>query len=258
MRRITPLPPGTRFGRWVVLGEAPFRQAATRRLRYISVQCDCGFVHEVLYRSLNNGSSTQCRSCGSSTHGKTHTSEYKVWSNVLNRCLNPKAKDYARYGGRGVTVCDRWNPRKGGSFDNFLADMGLRPSAYHQLDKEALKPDSLEYSPETTRWATRHENMSRKSTSRRIMYAGKVKTLTEWSRVLNIPVSTITSRISSGWSVDKALSAPRRPYKQRSHRSCRSSLPDPPRSASRPAPHTRTPRPGAPAASPPERGPHRR
>jgi len=82
----------------------------------------------------------------------------RVWRNMLQRCNNPRNPGYHNYGGRGVTVCARWDPSKGGSYANFIADMGYRPSDRHQLDKEAVDPSNLVYCPEMCRWVTTKEN----------------------------------------------------------------------------------------------------
>ncbi len=78
---------------------------------------------------------------------------YISWQSMLNRCRNPNVPGYHRYGGRGITVCERWDPSKGGSFENFLADMGKR--------SEGLTIDRINnggnYEPGNCRWATQAE-----------------------------------------------------------------------------------------------------
>lgn len=75
--------------------------------------------------------------------------EYRSWQMMKNRCLNPNARDYAYYGGRGISVCERWL-----EFENFLADMGRRPTPLHTLDRK--NPDG-NYTPSNSRWATKQE-----------------------------------------------------------------------------------------------------
>ncbi len=87
-------------------------------------------------------------------HGWSQTITYKTWSSMLGRCDDPRNASYVRYGGKGVTVCDRWR-----EFENFLEDMGERPSKGHQIDR--INPDG-DYSPDNCRWLTRAENNARR------------------------------------------------------------------------------------------------
>lgn len=87
------------------------------------------------------------------THGESHsyrTTEYNSWTSMKMRCLQPSHDSYPRYGGRGITVCARWI----GSFENFLADMGRKPTAEHSLDRINGKGN---YEPDNCRWATKAE-----------------------------------------------------------------------------------------------------
>lgn len=83
------------------------------------------------------------------------TPEYLAWRNMRTRCFNPRIQQWADYGGRGITVCERWL-----TFENFYADMGLRPSPRHSLDR--LDNDG-NYEPGNVRWATREEQQQNRS-----------------------------------------------------------------------------------------------
>lgn len=115
--------------------------------------CDCGEVVIVRAESLKSGNT---KSCGclhkdtvgklKTTHGLSDTTEYFIWQGMWARCTNPNHKSYNNYGGRGITVCERWR-----LFENFLEDMGLRPGPEYSLDR---KENDKGYCKENCRWAT--------------------------------------------------------------------------------------------------------
>lgn len=85
-------------------------------------------------------------------HGLCYSIEHRNWRNMIDRCGNPKHQYYHRYGGRGITVCERWLGPDG--FANFYADMGAKPTPQHSLDRIN---NHLGYSPENCKWATKRE-----------------------------------------------------------------------------------------------------
>jgi hypothetical protein len=101
---------------------------------------------------------------GCATPGSPHFPEYCAWRNAVQRCTQRRHQSFANYGGRGITVCDRWNPAMGGSFLNFLADMGYRP-CLHSLER---KDNDGPYSPENCKWATKSEQQTNQRKTRAI------------------------------------------------------------------------------------------
>jgi hypothetical protein len=137
-------------------------------------RCECGSEVEIVAASLDRG---KVKSCGclysetrgrqSLTHGRSASSEYRAWQSMKARCYNPKARRYECYGGRGIRVCDRWLYGEGGrtGAECFLADMGMKPSPSHTMDRRENDGD---YEPRNCRWATySQQNANRRSYTRR-------------------------------------------------------------------------------------------
>lgn len=127
--------------------------------------------------------------------------EWLAWRNLKDRCYNPRNKLFARYGGRGIKVCDAWRQ----SFEAFLADVGHAPSPKHMIGR--VNNDG-HYEPGNVRWETRMEQMRNKSDNHIIEFNGRREHLSEWSRITGIEHSTILYRLRAGWAVEKTLTTP--------------------------------------------------
>jgi hypothetical protein len=142
---------GNRFHRLTALG---FSHKRGRRY-FWECLCDCGQRRIVAAGDLR---SNHTKSCGclkievsgglTLRHGKTNTTTYRIWNSMKRRCLNPRVTNYERYGGRGISVCERWM-----TFENFLADMGERPAGL-SLERN---DNNGNYEPSNCRWATAKE-----------------------------------------------------------------------------------------------------
>lgn len=110
--------------------------------------------------------------------GGRETAEHYVWRSMINRCSNPNDAAYKHYGARGVKVCKRWH-----KYENFLADMGQRPSKDYSLDRKNVNGD---YKPSNCRWATRSEQQRNKTTTRLYTDGSFVGTLVECAANLGI------------------------------------------------------------------------
>ena len=130
-------------------------------------------------------------------HGLRGSPEYITWQAMRQRCLRESSPAFQRYGGRGIKIDPRWN-----SFENFLADMGNRPSQQHSLDR---KDNNLGYGPDNCRWATRVEQARNRRDNVVVELHGKLMKLPEACEALGYPLETIRKRLLAGWSVAAAL-----------------------------------------------------
>jgi hypothetical protein len=145
---------GQRFGTLTVIYRTD--NAADGHTRWYC-KCDCGNFKVAQSNNLKAGN---VRSCGclaqekaavlNLTHGLTKTKEFKAWDSMKQRCLNPKNPSYIHYGGRGITICDRWLL----SFESFYVDMGLSPSINHSVDRIDVNGN---YEPGNCKWSTARE-----------------------------------------------------------------------------------------------------
>lgn len=135
---------------------------------------------------------------GFELHGLTDTPEHNVWGHMRQRCHNTKNKSYKDYGGRGITICDRWRI----SFQSFYQDMGPRPSADHQIDR--IDNDG-NYEPSNCRWATRETQLNNYRRNRFITIEGRTQSLKRWVDEFGLNYSTVHRRLQLGWSNERAL-----------------------------------------------------
>jgi hypothetical protein len=135
-------------------------------------------------------------------HGMTNTSEYRSWTSMKNRCYCKTHEKYPIYGGRGITVCDRWL----NSFYSFFTDMGKKPSHKHQIDRI---DNNGNYEPLNCQWLTNRENNRKRSDNTILEYNGEQRCISEWAELIGVNQQTISSRITRGWSIDKAVTTPK-------------------------------------------------
>ena len=121
---------------------------------------------------------------------------YRSWIGLLSRCNDPNCPDYPRYGGRGIKVCDRWLQENRG-FENFVNDMGDKPSATHSIDRIDVNGN---YCPENCRWATISEQANNKRTSLFYTFFGRTQTLKQWCNEVGCNYATALSRRERGIS----------------------------------------------------------
>jgi hypothetical protein len=151
----------------IVLGRASARQTSSGNRSFFLCECDCGKQKTVLGSSLVTGASKSCGRCAAITHGESsgvhETTEYRSWASMMSRCQNPNNDSWEDYGGRGITVCERWQ-----SYENFLSDMGRKPSTTHSIDRNNVDGN---YELSNCGWATKGEQVA----NRRPFKVGRIE-----------------------------------------------------------------------------------
>lgn len=130
----------------------------------------------------------------------SRTPEFVAWINMKQRCLNENASGAAFYA--GVTVCQRWMD----SFEDFLEDVGPRPSALYSIDRHPISNGN--YEPGNVRWATAKQQACNRKSNALIEHAGEIKPLSQWAEEARIRWVTLAYRLKRGWSMELALAKP--------------------------------------------------
>lgn len=207
---------GQKFGRLTVVSLAPVRKNGQA---VWFCRCDCGNEKAVSSYVLRSGVSKSC-GCLRVEHGRAHGAtaqlrhgeggngkesiEYRAWGQMLTRCESASHKQFDDYGGRGITVCERWH-----RFENFLADMGRRPpigpEGRYSLDRIDVDGD---YKPGNCRWATcKQQNRNQRKTVHTTI-DGVTKPFQEWLEQAGITRAKFYRRVATGMSTWNALFGP--------------------------------------------------
>jgi hypothetical protein len=125
------------------------------------------------------------------------TKEWRVWQGIKNRCYNPRVKPFKNYGGRGITVCEKWR----NSFETFVADVGKAPSG---LTLEGIDNNG-HYEPGNCKWATPLEQAHNRRTNRLLTAFGKTQIASEWAKEMQISKSRLSAMMQSEFSLEAEL-----------------------------------------------------
>lgn len=196
---------GQRFTDWTVLCRTASPPGIVSRTTYWLCRCVCGHERAVRSSALLIGRSTGC-GCGKSkrlsqrmkTHGRSNCDLYHIWQYIIQRCTNPKNTGYRRYGGRGIKVCDRWLE----SFENFLADVGERPSPKHSLDRI---DNDKGYESGNCRWATRYQQHRNRATNRFVEVGGRRMCVADLQYLCGTNGSAIIALLKRGVTADEIV-----------------------------------------------------
>ena len=202
---------GQRFGRLVAVRFDSMHSFPNgkRGQRWL-VRCDCGREFTVLRTSIRDGHTNSCGcleseklSARNRTHDKSRSATYRTWASMMARTSIPSASSFKYYGGRGIKVCERWH-----AFENFLADMGERPSPKHSIDR--FPDQDGDYEPGNVRWAFHKAQMRNMSRNHLIEFEGEKNCIAHFAERFAIDPTVLLKRIRRGWTVPDALQKPLR------------------------------------------------
>lgn len=190
---------GRKFGDWTVKSFA-FRKY--QKLHWLC-ECKCGKTQHIASSTLISGSSTKCTICSGSRLGEQITThgfcknrkkplEYHIWRSMIDRCSNKNCKSYSRYGGRGITVCERW--RK--CFKSFIDDMGFKPFKTASIDR--IDNDG-NYCKENCRWTTHQVQAINKRSATKIN--GLKVSVTQEAKKINKCRFFVARKLKEGFSL---------------------------------------------------------
>lgn len=183
-------------GRWGMLTVGARVAGTSGGAKWVCT-CDCGNVIEVYGKNLRKKKRPQqscgCVSLGSRTHSMSKTAVYGIWAKMLQRCGNPNDPAYLDYGGRGIAVCDGWR-----KFENFLADMGERPTPDHSIER---RDNDRGYEPGNCYWLPRSKQSLNRRNNVYVDLGGETVTASEAARRLGVKYTTFLYRLSIGKTV---------------------------------------------------------
>jgi hypothetical protein len=184
--------------------------AVHRRAALLGLRKSPEYIKAVKSRAGKAGIAGQFRA----EHGHANPTDptYICWWGMRQRCEYPQHKSYARYGGRGIAVCNEWH-----DFANFLRDMGERPKGMTlgRIDNDGP------YSPANCRWETMKEQQSNRSSNRWITVHGETRTLSQWAELAGIGRDTLDKRLAAGWGAAVAVATPTRGRAKRAREEAR-------------------------------------
>lgn len=193
---------GCKFGKLTVINKLP--QKPYEKAKYKCI-CECGAEVIVVGSNLVTGHTTSC-GCLVVKHRLAHKERlYNIWVGMRQRCRDKKSKDYSKYGGRGISVCEDWN-----NYDSF------RKWALSSGYNDMLSIDRINvngnYEPSNCRWVDARVQNNNKTNNAVYEFRGETHTLAEWARIFNIPYRIVVQRHSRNWDIEKILTTPVRRY----------------------------------------------
>ena len=202
---------GRRFGRRVVTSDKRTVGPDAKVL----CRCDCGSLDAVRVKSLLAGHCQMCLTClrgdfnPARVHGRTGSPEHRSFTGMHQRCSGQSER--AVY--KNIEVCERWNWATG--FENFLTDMGPKPTPRHSLDRI---DNAKGYEPDNCRWATPNQQARNRHNTTLLTAQGQTRPVSEWADLLKIDYHTLRMRMRLGWTAEEVVAGRREVPVDRSRR----------------------------------------
>lgn len=205
---------GQKFGMLLAIRDTGKRTMPGRNVIWLC-RCDCGKFIEVRSSSLTTKRRPQ-KSCGciipesariaATKHGGNKERLYKIWMGMRRRCADKKVKDYPRYGGRGIKVCDDWQDyavfRKWAIANGYDKDAEFQKCTLDRIDPNG------DYEPSNCRWVDIKTQENNRRNTRKVEYLGKTMSVTMWAEELGIDTGLLRDRLRNGWSFERAITEP--------------------------------------------------
>lgn len=198
---------GGKVGRLLLIKEIRMPHGNRTEVGYLC-RCDCGNETQVLRSNLLSGAITSCRcyqkevvSKRNGRHRMSKERVYRTWVEIKTRCFDKNSTGYERYGGRGITMCDRWK----NSFEAFLSDMGEPPGKEYSIDRIN---NNGNYEPGNCRWATPSQQSRNRRSCVMVEYNGEKMCVTDLAEKIGMSAPLLRSRIKRGWDLESAINTP--------------------------------------------------
>lgn len=199
---------GKTFGRLTVIERAENNKNGSARWL---CKCSCGNTKIIQSCHLTRGKVKSCGCYNSdfsklnhTKHGKSNTRIYRIWKAMKDRCYREKNIAFRNYGGRGIKVCDEWYH----DFETFC-EWAMSNGYSNELTIDRIDVNG-NYEPSNCRWITLKEQSNNTRTNHRLVYKGVSKNISQWADALNIKRATLQRRIDLGWSIERALTTPKK------------------------------------------------
>ena len=201
---------GDKYARLTVIKETESIKSPNGNIRMFLCKCECGNKKRIRIQRLVHGYSKSCgclqkevATKNATTHGKKKHPLYSKWCGMKKRCFNTNDAHYKDYGGRGITVCERWM-----KFENYYKDMHVsylehkKNNSYTSIDR--INNDG-NYEPSNCRWATYKVQTRNKRSNIIVEFNGEKKTIPEWAEEMDMRYMTLYQRFYKGWATERAL-----------------------------------------------------